>query len=68
MKYGFIFFFLIVVLIGKAQQHPTYKIIDGRIPEEVLKNYLSRSITQAEFLASDGFNNYGVYPYKEDDI
>lgn len=44
-----------------------YNFSNGQIPRDVLEGYLSRSITQAEFLASEGFHNDGVYPYKDDD-
>lgn len=51
-----------------AQETDPYQIAEGKISSEVLQRYLARSITQAEFLASDSFYNDGIYPYKEDDI
>jgi len=51
-----------------AQETDSYKMVGGKISSEVLQRYLARSITQAEFLASDSFYNDGIYPYKEDDI
>lgn len=45
----------------------SYHFDNGVIPRNVLESYLSRSITQAEFLVSEGFYNDGVYPYQEDD-
>lgn len=51
-----------------AQDVERYKMADGKIASKVLQEYLARSITQAEFLASDSFYNDGLYPYKEDDI
>ncbi len=47
---------------------PSYQFADGRVSKRVLENYLSRSITQAEFLASEGCYNDGPYPYKADDV
>ncbi len=44
-----------------------YEFSNGVIPRNVLESYLSRSITQAEFLVSEGFYNDGAYPDKEDD-
>lgn len=45
----------------------SYKFTNGVIPQNVLESYLSRSITQAEFLTTDQFYNDGDYPDKEDD-
>lgn len=45
----------------------SYEFSNGVIPRNVLESYLSRSITQAEFLTSEGFYNDGIYPYKDDD-
>ncbi|MGK6350192.1 hypothetical protein [Parapedobacter sp. DT-150] len=47
---------------------PSYHFADGVISKPVLENYLSRSITQAEFLNSEGCYNDGPYPDKEDDV
>jgi len=51
-----------------AQTMSGYEMKAGKISKEALQNYLAHSITQAEFLASDGFYNDGPYPYKEDDV
>lgn len=45
----------------------SYEFSNGIIPQNVLESYLSRSITQAEFLTSSPFYNDGDYPDKEDD-
>lgn len=52
----------------QAQTMNKYEMRGGKISKEALQCYLAHSITQAEFLASDGFYNDGPYPYKEDDI
>lgn len=44
-----------------------YTFSGGRIARNVLESYLSRAITQSEFLASEGFYNDGVYECPEDD-
>ena len=44
-----------------------YTFSGGKIAQNVLESYLSRAITQSEFLSSDGFFNDGVYPNPEDD-
>src|SRR3546814_613137 len=44
-----------------------YTFSNGVVPRNVLESYLSRSITQAEFLVSDGFFNAGPYPHRDDD-
>jgi len=44
-----------------------YEFSDGVIHRNVLESYLSRSITQSEFLCTEGFYDDGIYPYKEDD-
>src|SRR3546814_6007906 len=44
-----------------------YTFSNGVVPRNVLESYLSRSITQAEFLVSDGFFNDGPYPHRDDD-
>ncbi|WP_229717466.1 hypothetical protein [Parapedobacter defluvii] len=46
----------------------SYYVANGIISRQVLTNYLSRSITQAELIASEGCYNDGPYPDKEDDI
>ena len=46
----------------------SYEMNNGIISRNVLESYLLRSITQAEFLTSEGFYNDGIYRYKEDDI
>ncbi|MFB2118322.1 hypothetical protein [Parapedobacter sp. 2B3] len=58
---------------GYAQRANTnidspYYFADGVISRQVLENYLSRSITQAEFLNSEGCYTDGPYPYKADDV
>jgi len=75
-------FILLVVVISLAackkdkttnaiQRPPldrNYSFSDGIVPENVLRSYLSRAITQAEVLNSDGFYNDGLYPDKADDF
>src|SRR5690554_4790382 len=46
----------------------SYEFKDGVIPRNVLESYLSRSITQAEFLTSEGFFNDGPYLHRQDDV
>lgn len=43
-----------------------YKISDGKISQEVLRNYLSRAITEAEYLNSAGLNTDGYYGTTDD--
>lgn len=45
----------------------SYYFTNGVISRQVLENYLSRSITQAELIASEGCYNDGPYPDKGDD-
>jgi hypothetical protein len=45
----------------------SYSFSNGVIPRNVLESYLSRSITQAEYLSGDGFTE-GNYSYREDDF
>src|SRR5690625_2850941 len=55
---------------GRILERPevrSYNFSDGKIPKNVLESYLSRSITQAEFLVTDNFFNDGEYSYQEDD-
>ncbi len=55
---------------GQAQiqrLQASYHFVEGQVSKEVLENYLSRSITQAEFLNSEGCYNDGPYPDKDDD-
>lgn len=65
---------LLVVSLGQlhaqvpSHEQPSYQFADGKVSKQVLENYLSRSITQAEFLASEGCYNDGPYPYKSDDV
>ena len=54
--------------LAQTKQDPAYDFGQGVISREVLTHYLSRSITQAEVLSSDGCYNDGPYPYKEDDF
>lgn len=44
-----------------------YTFSGGKITQNVLESYLSRAITQSEFLSSDGFYNDGIYSNPEDD-
>ncbi|WP_218145323.1 hypothetical protein [Parapedobacter koreensis] len=53
---------------SKMDTDSSYYFADGIISQQVLANYLSRSITQAELIASEGCYNDGPYPNKEDDI
>lgn len=46
----------------------SYYFTNGVISRQVLENYLSRSITQAEVIASEGCYNDGPYPNKDDDF
>lgn len=68
MRYLLTLLVTVNLLHLNAQTTTDYKIEGGKITREVLQNYLSRSITQAEFLASEPFYNDGIYPYKEDDV
>jgi len=43
-----------------------YTITDGKISEKVLNNYLSRAITEAEYLNSAGLNTDGYYGTEDD--
>ncbi len=63
-----VFTFLSLVVLHAQDKQPDYTFSNGVISQQVLRHYLSRSITQAEFLASDGYYNDGPYPYKDDDI
>ena len=53
--------------IGDLPMVRSYEFSNGIIPQNVLESYLSRSITQAEFLSSEPFYNDGVYPDPDDD-
>ncbi|TCS87858.1 hypothetical protein EDD80_104209 [Anseongella ginsenosidimutans] len=53
---------------GIEQPRGNYDLSKGRISRNVLENYLSRSVTMAEFATGEGFYTDGPYPYKEDDI
>ncbi len=44
-----------------------YDMADGVISQESLNNYLSRAVTQAEFLASPGLNTDGMYGTADDE-
>ncbi|TKB96378.1 hypothetical protein [Pedobacter cryophilus] len=55
------------VIESKRDIQRSYTFSNGIMPENVLRSYLSRSITQAEFLTTDGFYNDGAYPDKADD-
>jgi len=51
----------------QAKGDSSYNFANGIISRQVLENYLSRSITQAEVVASEGCYNDGLYPNKDDD-
>ena len=53
--------------IVSGPEERSYEFNNGIIARNVLESYLSRSITQAEFLTSEGFYNDGIYRYKDDD-
>lgn len=53
---------------AKGDIDSSYYFANGVISRQVLENYLSRSITQAEVIASDGCYNDGPYPNKDDDF
>lgn len=53
---------------ASSSTHRSYHFAAGKVPRPVLENYLSRSITQAEFLSTEGSYNDGPYPYKADDV
>jgi len=53
---------------AKGDVDSSYYFANGVISRQVLTNYLSRSITQAEVIASDGCYNDGPYPNKDDDF
>ncbi|GGG82083.1 hypothetical protein GCM10007415_13590 [Parapedobacter pyrenivorans] len=66
-------FLLLLLMQGytvtaKGDIDSSYHFDNGVISRQVLSNYLSRSITQAEVIASDGCYNDGPYPNKEDDF
>src|SRR3546814_13269470 len=44
-----------------------YTFSNGVVPRNVLESYLSRSITQAAVLVSDGFFTDGPYLHRDDD-
>ena len=54
------------IVFCASSQNPSYYLKDGVISKEVLNNYLSRSITQAEFLNHNYYID-GAYPSEEDD-
>lgn len=66
---------LLVLSVGALRAQPpstdaqrSYQFADGKVSRQVLENYLSRAITQAEFLSTEGCYNDGPYPYKADDV
>lgn len=66
-------FLLLLLMQGytvaaKGDIDSSYHFANGFISRQVLSNYLSRSITQAEVIASDGCYNDGPYPNKDDDF
>lgn len=44
-----------------------YEVSGGKISHEVLNNYLSRAVTEAEFLCSEGLGNDGDYGKVDDE-
>ncbi|CAL1519034.1 hypothetical protein [Chitinophaga sp. MM2321] len=55
-------------VIQRPPLERNYTFSDGVIQRNVLESYLSRAITQAEILNSDGFYSDGPYPDKADDF
>ena len=73
LLFGLLVFFPSCEKEGNIEDTPpslqrSYQFADGKIPQNVLESYLSRSITQAEFLTSPPFYNDGDYPDAEDDV
>ena len=60
--------FSLLLVYQSVQTSRDYGFDQSGISREVLENYLSRSVTMAEFLAVDPYNNNGTYPNKEDDV
>lgn len=54
-------------VIQRPPLERSYDFSNGVVPRNVLESYLSRAITQAEVLNSDGFYSDGPYPDKADD-
>ncbi|VGO13947.1 hypothetical protein PDESU_02504 [Pontiella desulfatans] len=52
--------------VSPPADHRNYAFLDGEISQEVLENYLSRAITIAECLHSNGLYNSGM-PYEDSD-
>lgn len=73
MKYLFLSILLAcgIMLPSMAQNRSNYRdytLGNGVIPEQVLRNYLSRAISLTEFCNGEGFYTDHDYPYKEDDV
>ncbi|MDR2040347.1 MAG: hypothetical protein LBQ60_20725 [Bacteroidales bacterium] len=60
--------FLVKYSSLQAQERKGYFFDASGISKEVMENYLSRSVTMAEFLEIDPYANDGPYPYKGDDV
>ncbi len=56
-----------LIISGCSGRKPSYSF-DGKISEEVLNNYLDRSVTMAELLTVDPFCIDDSYPHKEVDL
>lgn len=75
MKYTFLLLSWILLVTSCEKELPdgesaferSYTFDKGVVPRNVLESYLSRSITQAEFLTTAPFYNDGDYPDKADD-
>lgn len=57
-----------LLLAGCTTNQDNYHIDKNGITEEVLRNYLKRSVTMAEFLTVDPYCVDASYPNKQDDI
>lgn len=56
-----------LIISGCSGRKPSYSF-DGKISEEVLNNYLDRSVTMAELLTVDPFCIDDSYPHKKVDL
>jgi len=71
VKMSRILYLLICVLIVQGvlgQEEKKSYDFEGKISEEVLRNYLSRAVTMAEFCVKPEFSQDGYNPFKEDDF
>lgn len=64
--YVFLLASLILMISCMQEEKPDYRF-DGSISEEVLNNYLDRSITASELLVDQKYSIDGRYPDKEED-